>query len=859
MELSDIRSTKFFLPPSPHDYVVRPRLESLLDFGSEYAVTLVSAPAGFGKSTLVSSWLTKKSTQYCWVSLAPSENNYISFVMHVVGSVSEIMPEFFRRTQGAIKSSETPSEGSVTTELINELSHLNEDLFIALDDFHLIDQPGILEMIQALIENPIPKLHLILIARGDDNLPIDHWRRKARVVEIQHTDLRFSQTEISQLLELNKLNEDNEIASARLMQFSEGWATGLRLILQDVYTNEDLRLRIEESDGKNTVDIFHYAFKKLEKEYPDRMFLLQIASLFDRFNAEILIYASSGRHDIVETDILGSFLSALAKNHSLVIPLDNQNNWYRFHHLLKDYLRNRLLEEYTPEEIKFMHQNAADWFSMRKLLPEAIEQFIEADSYPDAIHIFDHFRWRLLDSNNWVQMEALLSKFDDHSSIELSLARCWSMIYQARVFDFFSMLPEIEKEVNEIRNEERRARLAAEYNALNPYYLYNANLHNECIASCELAIKTLAPHQTYALGYAYIFLIGSLQATGNYTEAVSMFRSTLQNRKLDKLRPHLWLVLNYIGWIEADIHALLDSSDGLIVEANQTNNQEACSNGFHFKGLAALSSGKFTEAIDCFSDSYKYRYSTIGVIHIMNSIAYVHALLMVDQFSKAREVMIELRKYVQLKANDYFSDILKYVELEFICYQNDFQGIVSMIDRLPLVPLINYSNFFIPRLSLIKSLLRIKEVERASIIVSELKERFESTSNRSGLLRLKPFELEIAKVNGLEWKEAFVQWVLECRSSQLEGFLKYAEDIVVPMSRETGVDLPSFISESNITLRDLSKRELQISQLLFLSNKEISERLYISDKTVKSHVNSIFRKLGVTTREEVLEALNISG
>ena len=347
--------TKLLLPRARTQTLGRPRLDELLVRGWDATLLLVSAPAGFGKTTLLGTWLATggHDRPTAWVSLDERDADASSFWTYVLLAVDRAAPGTATAALALLQSGQAPVD-TVLTALLNELSVLPEDLNLVLDDFHLAEGPDTQMGMAFLIDHLPPQVHLVISSRADPALPLARLRARGQLVEIRAVDLRFTGEETAAYLnDLNTLGlEPNEVAA--LEDRTEGWAAALQLAALSLHGRDDRSQFIAGFAGDDRFVVDYLADEVLDRQPSGvRRFLLD-TSILNRLSAPVCdaVTGSTGGRTMLES---------LERQNLFVIPLDAHRNWYRYHHLFADVLRVRLLDE-RPEDLTELHRRASEWY-----------------------------------------------------------------------------------------------------------------------------------------------------------------------------------------------------------------------------------------------------------------------------------------------------------------------------------------------------------------------------------------------------------------------------------------------------------------------------------------------------------------
>ena len=359
--------TKLHIPRRRRGLIARPRLTQRLRRVTESTLTLVSAPAGFGKTTLLAEWLTATAADGCsaaWLSLDERDNDPALFWPYLVASFETAAPGVGGGARSLLPSYQPPIEAVLAT-LLNDLDAIPNDVVLVLDDYHLIEARQVQDGMAYLLEHLPPQVHLVLACRADPSLPLARLRGRGELVEIRAADLRFTPDEAAAYL--NGVMGLDLTASdvAALETRTEGWITAIQLAALSMQGRDDPAGFIAEFAGDYRY-IVDYLIEEVLHRQPDhrRNFLLQ-TSILSRLIGS-LCDAVTGHDD-------GKLmLEAIERENLFLVPLDDRRQWYRYHHLFADVLRARLQDE-QPESVPDLHRRASDWYDQNGDPTEAIE------------------------------------------------------------------------------------------------------------------------------------------------------------------------------------------------------------------------------------------------------------------------------------------------------------------------------------------------------------------------------------------------------------------------------------------------------------------------------------------------------
>jgi LuxR family maltose regulon positive regulatory protein len=413
-----ILATKLYIPPPRPNRVPRSRLLERLDEGLHlgYKLTLLSAPAGFGKTTLLSEWIANCGRSVAWVSLDEGDNDQVQFLTYLVGALQTVDKAIGQSAKGLLQSLQLSPAASAppgqigwmrapTTALINDVASAAAPLILALDDYHLISSAPVHGVMQFLLEHQPPSMHVVISTREDPSLPLARLRALGQIAEIRERDLRFTMEEASGFLNRTMgLHLSSETVDA-LQARTEGWIAGLQLAALGLQESTDTDAFVAAFTGSDR-HVTDYLVEEVLHRQPEEIqsFLLHTAIL-DRLSAPLCQALLS---DISSTTSSQAILEHLDTANLFIIPLDNQREWYRYHQLFADLLRYQLQREY-PERLADLHRRAAQWYEQADIPDEAFRHALAMPDYKLAAHVAEQYGMqmcgdaRLATYLNWVR------------------------------------------------------------------------------------------------------------------------------------------------------------------------------------------------------------------------------------------------------------------------------------------------------------------------------------------------------------------------------------------------------------------------------------------------------------------------
>ncbi|NSW52639.1 MAG: hypothetical protein HPY85_09065 [Anaerolineae bacterium] len=432
--------TKLFPPPQRPTQVNRKALLEKFALARQrgIACSLVSAPAGFGKTTLVVDYARSSGLPFAWLALDEGDNDLLRFWRYIDTALTAVDSHIGIEIQDALYESQTPDIQKIITGLVNNIFGIEKELILVLDDYHLITNPTIHEGMTFFINHLPPFFHLIIVTRADPPLPISRLRAQGQLLELRVADLRFTDDEafafFNDSMNLGLQASDVEALETR----TEGWIAGLQLAALSIQEQVDKHKFIQTFTGSH-----HYVLEYLMDEVLSHQteslqrFLLETSILLRMSGA--LCNAVTERTDSAEV------LSILNRRNLFVTPLDGENNWFRYHHLFAELL-NGILQRTRATDVPVLHRRAAEWFNENNSIGDALHHAIAIPDYPYASRLVVD-NWRRIYHQGWINtaVEWLDSLPPDfiRQSPPLGVAYCWTFFVRGDYDRIEAFLDEI--------------------------------------------------------------------------------------------------------------------------------------------------------------------------------------------------------------------------------------------------------------------------------------------------------------------------------------------------------------------------------------------------------------------------------
>ena len=418
--------TKLCYPRVGSDVIPRTHLIERLNAGLSSKITLLSAPNGFGKTTLLVKWLETCNRKAAWLTLDENDNEFFTFVRYLTAAFQSVFPGACQATASLLKAPQSLQPDRVATVFTNDLVDVPEDVILVLDNYHTIHQDAVHTLLDLLIRYIPPQVHLVLSARSDPPLPLARWRAQGQLNEFYGVDLRFTPDETGAFLAHIVGDELPPEAVSILEQQTEGWIAMVRLASHMLRSASDRAALVRGLRSHSD----HYANSYLLEEIlaeqaPPALELLFQVSILERLCAA-LCEATIGTDSPYQN--MQAFLDSLERTNVFIFPLDDQAGWYRFHPLFRCLLKQRLQECFSKGEIVALHRRASSWYAAFGYLKEAIEHALAAGDLIEAAHLVEAQFRRALEHEQWVQMENWLHLLPEkliQSRPCLLVARAW--------------------------------------------------------------------------------------------------------------------------------------------------------------------------------------------------------------------------------------------------------------------------------------------------------------------------------------------------------------------------------------------------------------------------------------------------
>ncbi|MDX1416809.1 MAG: AAA family ATPase, partial [Candidatus Promineifilaceae bacterium] len=381
--------TKLYLPPLRSNWIPRPRLLARLETSPQTRLILISAPAGYGKTTLVTTWLRQIQAtgraHVGWLSLDDDDSDpqiffsYLSALLRPLPGVHTALPHLLESTQSL------PPD-TLIKAFVQDVASVTEPLILVLDDYHAIDSPQIDAALVALLERMPPQMTLAITTRRDPGFPLSRLRSRGELIELRAADLRFTAPEAAEFLRqtMGLTLRDEQIAA--LERRTEGWIAGLQMAALSMQhrAGGDRETFVQSFTGTHRFILDYLVEEALQQQPEDIREFLLATSILDRLCSPLC--AAVTRHEGSQ-----ALLENLERSNLFVVPLDDQRQWYRYHHLFAEVLQARAVAE-RPQQVAAWHQRAGRWYARQQAHTDAIRHLLAAADFPRVADLLEHVR-----------------------------------------------------------------------------------------------------------------------------------------------------------------------------------------------------------------------------------------------------------------------------------------------------------------------------------------------------------------------------------------------------------------------------------------------------------------------------------
>jgi LuxR family transcriptional regulator, maltose regulon positive regulatory protein len=871
--------TKTVIPPTRPSLIDRPRLLELMEEGAKRALTLIVAPAGFGKTTLAAAWALDRQIPAAWLSLRPSERLRDRFLTYLITALQTIIPQVGETSLAMLRGS--AADGCLAA-LVNDLADVSHDFALILDDYHNADSQEITDVLDFLLENRPGSFHLVIASRMSPSLKLARLRALDQVMEIGANDLRFTRGEEEAFLNtcMGMTLRTDQLTT--LHQVTEGWPAGLQLAALALARQPENLISI---DGREY--IYDYlADEVLQHESAEIQDFLRKSSVLERFCAPLCAKVMSSEYQPNQTEEhIENLITYLLHANLFLIPIDHEGTWYRYHGLFADFLQRQL----TCEESGRICMSASNWFEDNGYLEEAIQYALRAGDHDRAASLLSENYIQLLQFGEPALVSELISTLpseilDKHP--RLWLAKGWINILGVDISEAMICIDKAEKLLKDDLTDHR---LQGELQSLR---ILCAIFSGQEIESVDItSINHILSGEDEFLLSLFQFKMGIIYVMqGETSQALKSFKESLRHSKA--LNNPLFSLMAYAGLGESyTMHGQLKLAETTFEQAidyaKETLGDQTILLCIPYNSYADLLRewNRFPEALHLAEKSIAYFQQWSPSVSLDSHVVIARILAAEGKWEQSFACLEKIRQIAE-KSLSIFDDlfvVMHTVRLKLI--QGDLEGASSDIKFYNLEieqGEIFYHLWEISRLVFYraKTMQLARDPEANSSLVGDLTaliasaERRERVSATIEALLLQAYAQDQAGMPAETCESLSRAFTLGAACSYLRIFAdegqrllklmekyhgrieapsSYLEQVKKIMRIEATASLPKSISVAE-GLIPLTQRELDILTLVAegKSNQEIADERVIALSTVKKHVANILSKLGVANRTQAV-------
>ncbi len=860
-----ILATKLYIPPPRPKVVLRPCLIERMNDGlhSGRKLTIISASAGFGKTTLVSEWIASYGQPVAWLSLDEGDNDPTRFLTYLVAALQTLAPNIGSGVLGVLQSPQPPPIESILTALLNEITTIPDNFVLVLDDYHVIDSKAVDNALTFLLEHLPPQMHLVIATREDPHLPLARLRARGQLTELRAADLRFTPSEAAEFLNrvmgLNLPAEDIVALETR----TEGWIAGLQLAALSMQGHQDAASFIKSFTGSHHFVLDYLVEEVLQQQSESVQTFLLRTSILDRMcgplcDAVLLDPSAPGQ----ET------LEYLEHANLFIVPLDNERRWYRYHHLFAGFLRQRLHQSAassTGDEgrgVAELHKRASVWYEDNGLEAEAFHHAVAANDVERAARLVEgremplFFRGVVAPVLHW--LESLpTTVLDARPSLWVMYAS--ALLFVSQVTGIEEKLQAAETALQGVELDDKTRDLVGHIASIRATVAVTQHQVETIIAQSRRALEYLHPNNlpvrtatTWTLGYAYHLQGDRVAASRAYTEALSIsqaighFIITLMAK----------IGLGNIQEADNQLHLAVQTYRHVLQLVGDPPLPVACE---AYLGLARI--------------CYEWNDLDVAQQHAQQSILLARQIENTDRFV-ACEVFLARLKLAQ---GDVDGAVAILTKADQSVRQHNFVHRMPEVAAAQALTLLHQGNLAAAAhlaqthelpISQVRVLLAQGDTSAALAVLEPLRQQAEAKGWEDE--RLKVIILEAIAHHALGEEVKAVQLLGEALAlAEPGGFIRIFVDEDPPMAallREAAKHgtVSNYVRQllaafgkaegrtpvTQLLIEPLSEREFEVLRLLGteLNGPEIARELMVSLNTMRTHTKSIYNKLGVNNR-----------
>ena len=888
----NILRTRLFKPVVSDRYIARPRLMQIMNDGRNKPVQKVIAAAGYGKSIFVSQWLDETGSRHCWISIEEDCNDLLTLLKYLIEAVRTIDQTPLLELGHLGNSLELPENTELAVPVLNSLQRIKEEIIFVLDDYHNVHNQLVHNFFTGLL-NHFPEQHrIILISRYDPPIDLRRLNAYAKVHEIRMADLKFTEEEIMALSEQQTGKKLSPDAATAICNQTEGWVIPIRLWLKglalatDVETLEHVGNQMQET--RILGDLLEDVFTSLDASV--RKYIM-LASLFPRFNLALL----RGIHDSIHPEGDQSFdeieirISKLLDRSLFIMALDDDNTWYRFHQLVKAFLKNRCNKKFSGDTISKSIGFGCSYLAAENSILEAIQLSLEYKDFSRAIDLFNRDRYSIFDIQSFDQFRQLLKLFPGEViETEPSL-----LLIRAVLFDLTKKDDQMSVDLDRARYllpplssaSEEAKRLWGEYYSSCTSLLFRNQKMGEVIQYSQNAMELIRTSSSYLHDHAMAFYILALNASGKSDQARAFLDSYKKTLKTTDPSYHMnyFTLAALFGFMQGKLEDIIENALKARSLAMNHRNQGILLMANYYISIALYQRNELDRGL-------KYLREAIESSHLTRPTWIIECFYLECLHHLARgedtncdHCFKEMLAFQKQFRSSSFKQLNSFLETELLLRKGDASLAWESWRGRPKKPTSYNYHYFQSQLTEVKLLIAdhpYQDLNRAEDLLEYCEEYATQVNNLNLLLQANALKIVLYALKN-ETDKALKHLKSLLSRTKAESIIRVYTDCGSPMqnliSQISDVSrkdphvleiLRSFNTKSRTRkeglLREkplikqraseITQKEIQILQLISegYQNKEIAEELYYSLGTVKTYIYNLYQKIGVKNRGQAI-------
>ncbi len=882
-----ILSTKLSIPPLRARLVPRPRLIQKLNQGLECGFVLISAPAGYGKSTLLSSWLNRTDCAATWQSLDDSDNDPARFLTYLTAALRCIDSSIDDAIVNTLGINTLPEIETYLTTLVNHLSQIKHPICLILDDYHMIQNQLIHQAVGFLLEHRPPVLHMVIATRADPPLPLARLRARSGMLEIRMADLRFTLDETADFLNRTMGVKVSPEDVVQISMRTEGWIAGLQMAALSMQKTDDIHGFITNLTGTHHY-IFDYLIEEiLGRQTPEIHRFLLSTSILDQLSAPLCDALLEGDKKSTPMRPSSVILEELEHTNLFIIPLDHEQCWYRYHPLFAELLRGYLRQN-DPNLIPTLHTQASTWLEGEGVIAGAIRHSFAASDWERVVRLISTNIFALLEQNELNSVSRQLESLTSDSNPArpwLLIGRAWLAAYTGQMSSAEAVLKLAETQYDSLKSEFQFQTLGGHIAAIRAYINWILDRREIAAEAARVALEWLPPDEytircqaATLLGLAHRELVGSAQAfelaleyarksrISHVTifahgcwawmlamqgrlheshaaclEALQLAQSNRSQQPLPTLS-HVYSTLSFVLCEWNDLEGALRYSKEAVSLARHWEQADALHFALDNYGLALFASGDVEGAFDILHQARQVARRTsdwFEQITISREAEWYLALGNLEAASSClHQAQVDVEASSPMLLNPYKSQFLTFTVVHLFLAQKQYSKALALATQLSL------------------------DQEKKSIGYTYIHALVMESVAFHGLKQDEQALASLKHALTLAAPEGYIRTFIDNNSglsillhqARASGFMPEYVDRLLSANERRVQNQPVELDMDAGLVEPLSEREMDVLRLLAqgCNDKKIAENLVIARETVHKHLKNIYGKLDVHSRTEAV-------